>query len=174
MPVRCRRASSGAQRCKPMKPKCTEEAEICESAMAPVSMPSGMVQTAGGRGEGRWQSGGHPSTWAPDNQKISVASAETQGRDQERTLRVQEVHGKEEVGRERQGELGPRAARRFQARPAPVPSLGQAARDQTGGRDFQWDPLFFSVPSRPGRPTCPAPPLVSPEQLWEKGHPSWQ
>lgn len=49
MPVWYRRASSGAQRCKPMKPKCMDEAEIWESAMAPVCMPSGEVQAEGGR-----------------------------------------------------------------------------------------------------------------------------
>lgn len=30
-----------------MKPNCKDEAEICESVMAPVSMPRGMLQTAG-------------------------------------------------------------------------------------------------------------------------------
>lgn len=30
-----------------MKPNCKDEAEICESAMAPVSMPRGMLHTAG-------------------------------------------------------------------------------------------------------------------------------
>lgn len=53
MPVWCRRASSGAQRCKPMKPKCMDEAEIWESAMAPVCMPSGEVQAEGGKGSQR-------------------------------------------------------------------------------------------------------------------------
>lgn len=47
MPVRCRRASSGAQRCRPMKPRWTDEADICESRMEPFSMPSGMAQTTG-------------------------------------------------------------------------------------------------------------------------------
>lgn len=108
----------------------------------------------------------HMGPRRPENH--SVASAETQGRDQERTLRVQEeVLGKEEVGRERQGELGPRAARGTCA----ITGTGSQG---PGGRDFQWDPLFFSVPSPPGGPTCPAPPLPSPEQLWEKRHPSWQ
>lgn len=30
-----------------MKPNCKDEAEICESVMAPVSMPRGMLQAAG-------------------------------------------------------------------------------------------------------------------------------
>lgn len=72
MPVRCRRASSGAQRCKPMKPKCTDEAEICESEMAPVSMPSGMAQAAGG-GQGevavRWPPE-HAGPGAPENNTV--------------------------------------------------------------------------------------------------------
>lgn len=53
MPVRCKRANSGAQRCKPMKPKCMDEAEIWESAMAPVCMPSGEMQPEGEKGSQR-------------------------------------------------------------------------------------------------------------------------
>ena len=72
MPVRCRRARSGAQRCKPMKPKCMDEAEIWESAIAPVSMPSGEMQTEGGGGSQRaTRAGGAQRTQEQD----SVASA---------------------------------------------------------------------------------------------------
>ena len=46
MPVRCMRASSGAQGCTPTKPKCTGEVEICQLMVASISMPSGVAQMA--------------------------------------------------------------------------------------------------------------------------------
>lgn len=73
MPVRCRRASSGPQRCKAMKPKCTDEAEICQSAMALVSMPSGVAHTAGREMVVRWP----PRQVDPENKRVTQPRAET-------------------------------------------------------------------------------------------------
>lgn len=47
MPWLLRRASSGRQRWRPRIAKCTEEAEICDSAMAPPSIPNREIQPAG-------------------------------------------------------------------------------------------------------------------------------